>query len=193
MISRVADRVTERLVADSIIEESDKALYSYGFFLIISRFYFFLVTVLAGFLNDVLCESLVFYVAFMFLRTYAGGIHAKTEIACTILTSIVLVASVFLIKIMVRTNNNGACFLMFLIGSLPVFLFAPLDSKDKPVTHQERIAYRFFCNLLLMFFWVIFIFAQILSHNTVCYAISISIGLEGTLICIGKISNQNNK
>ena len=83
----IAEHITQKLIASSVIEEGDRELYSYGFFLLVTRFFFFLVTVFVGLLMGIGGESVLFYMVFFILRTYAGGVHAKTETACTVFTT----------------------------------------------------------------------------------------------------------
>ena len=78
MATRIAAYITNKMLASSVIEEGDSELYCYGFFLLITRFFFFLVTAITGFLSGLLFESIAFYGVFMLLRSYAGGVHAKT-------------------------------------------------------------------------------------------------------------------
>lgn len=58
----IAEQITCKLIASSVIEEGDRELYSYGFFLLISKIFFFFVAVIAGLLTDTTVESIIFYV-----------------------------------------------------------------------------------------------------------------------------------
>lgn len=60
----IAEQITCKLIASSVIEEGDRELYSYGFFLLISKIFFFFVAVIAGLLTDTTVESIIFYVVF---------------------------------------------------------------------------------------------------------------------------------
>ena len=79
MATTLAECIVENLVAASVVEEVDRELYVYGFFLLVTCLFFFLVTVAVGFFLGIPCESAVFFVAFITLRTYAGGIQPKQK------------------------------------------------------------------------------------------------------------------
>ena len=100
MAGWIAKRITQILVASAVVKEDDTELYIYGFFMLVSRILFLFVTVVTGFLTGILPESILFYVVFTLLRTYAGGVHAKTETACTIFTTFAIVVSVLLIRLL---------------------------------------------------------------------------------------------
>ena len=140
MATRLAERIVENLIAASVVEEVDRELYVYGFFLLITCLFFFLVTVAVGFFLGIPCESAVFFVAFITLRTYAGGIHAKTEAACTVLTTIALGAAVITIKIL--ENTNVGILPLFVFSNLCILLLSPLDSHEKPLDEEDRRKYR---------------------------------------------------
>lgn len=191
MASWVAERMTQMLVTTSLIGEGDRELYSYGFFMLISRIYYFLVAVVTGLLMDIPLESALFYVVFMVLRTYAGGLHAKTETACTILTTFVLAASVFGIKLMSMTSSHAPFWLTLLIGCIPILLFSPLDNKDKPMTNQEKKHYRVISHVVVFLWLVLALTAKFLVIDMLCYPITFGIFLEGILLCMGRLYNCN--
>ncbi len=189
MATRIAELITQKLLVSLVIEEGDRELYSYGFFLLITRFFFFLVTVVAGFLAGVPCESVLFFVVFMLLRTYAGGVHAKSETVCTVLTTLALTAAVFGIKLMKIAGNNLIPMLMLAIGSLCIFLLSPLDSKVKPLDVSEKKCCRKISLELTILCIVSAVISNILSFNTFNCVISSGIFLEGLLLSIGEMRN----
>ena len=69
MATAIAERIVGKLIAASAVEEVDRELYVYGFFLLITRFYFFLVTIAFGCFLKIPCESVIFYIVF-----FPGGI-----------------------------------------------------------------------------------------------------------------------
>lgn len=186
MAAKIAEHITQKLIMESIIEEGERELYCYGFFLLTTRLFFFLVTIATGLITCALLESILFYMVFMLLRTYAGGAHAKTETACTILTTLALAVSVFGIKAMELANNDLISRLMLTVGSLCIFIFSPLDTKDKPLTNQEKSYYRTICYILISLCIAISTIAQILQINIVNYSVACGIFLEGILLSIGK-------
>ena len=82
----IAERITQKLIASSVIEEGDRELYRYGFFILLSSILYLVVAAIFGSAFGILWESIVFYFLFSILREYAGGIHAKTEHGCMLST-----------------------------------------------------------------------------------------------------------
>lgn len=193
MATRIAAYITNKMLTSSVIEEDDKELYFYGFFLLISGLFYFLITLGAGFLTGVPCESVIFYIVFMLLRAYAGGIHAKTEVVCTVLTALALTASVCIIKVMKQMNCNEIPLLMLASGSLCILLFSPLDSKEKPLEKLERKKYRTVCVSIVLFCITVALIAHRLSLNAIFCPVVCGVCLEGILLITGKLCNFRNE
>ena len=193
MATLIAEYITQKLLALSVIEEGDKEIYTYGFFLLVSRTFYFLVTAITGILFGIPFESILFYVVFIFLRTYAGGIHAKTETACTILTISVLVIFVVGIHLMGQMESKILPMLLHAGGSLCVLMFSPLDTKEKPLDKREKMQYRLICWAIILLCNTIALASLLLSFNAIYYSIACGVCLEGVLLIIGKICYARNR
>lgn len=189
MATKIATYITNKMLASSVIEEVDRELYCYGFFLLISGVFFFFITLVAGCLASAPCESIMFYFLFMLLRSYAGGIHANTETVCVILTTLALTVSVFCLKVMKQTNYIEIPFLMLGSGDLCILLFSPLDTKDKPLEKLEKKKYRAVCVSIVLFYTTAALIAFQLSLNAILFSVACSVCLEGILLIVGKLYN----
>lgn len=189
MATRIAECITRKLLASSVIKEEDRALYNYGFFLLITHFLFFVITVLVGFLFSVPSESVLFYIVFMFLRTYAGGVHARTERACTFLTALALTTSVFGISIMDHLDSKTIPMTLFAGGSLCVILCSPLNSREKPLNNSEKKRYRAICCGIIMLCIASVFALHALSLNRFISSIICAVSLESLLLIAGLIFN----
>lgn len=193
MATWVAECITQKLLESSVIEEGDRELYCYGFFLLITHTLFFLVTIVAGLLAGIPCESVLFYIIFILLRTYAGGVHAKTETACTILTTLALTVSVFGIKVLKQMSSCEIPLLMLTSGSLCILLFSPLDAKDKPLDEWEKKKYRTVSVSVVLFCITVGLGTYWLSLNAMLCSLACGVCLEGVLLIIGKICCVRNR
>lgn len=187
MISTLATMITNRLCAASAIEEGDRELYIYGFYILISRFIFLLVSVLCGCLFDVLWESVLFYVMFTLLRSYAGGIHAKTENMCTILTALSQLASIYGIKVLNFVHNEKISLVILVIGVVCIITFCPLDTVEKPLESADRNHYRCVSIIIVLAYLALALLMYAMGLNGMVNAVAVSISLESILILSGKM------
>lgn len=180
--------LTDYLIRTELLASDDRDLYIYGFFLLVSHAFFFLVTLIAGVLFGIPLESVVFYSVFMVIRRYAGGIHAKNEIVCTLLTTTSIFVSIGLIRCMHNCNCIIPLPLMLFFGGICILCFSPLDSEEKPLDSKEMSVYRKASIRFLVLFTLVALFAFRYSFYGIAYAISCGIFLEGILLIIGAVN-----
>lgn len=187
MISQLAEKAVDVFISCSDINEEDRDLYIYGFFMLFSKVLYFLVSVLFGALFGIVVESIVFYLLFIILREYAGGIHASKEQTCMISTSLAMFASVLAIWIGLKLSLITLYACLFIIGSIVVYVLSPQDTKAKRLTCIERQLYRVQttkCLFIILFVGGIALIAD-LKRIFLCCCISIT--LESVLLLLGKV------
>lgn len=99
MINNLSKRFADRLLSNGTITPEEYELYIYGLFMLFSQVIFFLVVCIIGLSLGCVIKSVIFYVAFQFIRRYAGGYHASTETRCELLSTLSLLACVVIIKL----------------------------------------------------------------------------------------------
>lgn len=142
MITALGDRLARALALSGAVPEGEQELYSYGFFLLLSKSLFLLVTAAFGAMWGVLCESIAFYGLFALLRGYAGGIHASKEGTCLLWTTAAMFFFTGLIRWLETPGREAAALRLLLAGLIGVALLSPLDSTEKPLDLEDRSLYR---------------------------------------------------
>lgn len=187
MLTLIAKQITQILIHTSLIEEGDAELYCYAIFVLISRAYYFLITIIIGLFMHIPIESVVFYVVFILLRSYAGGVHAKKESVCNSLTTLALIAAVVGIKQLESLVSNSIALLMLSFGSLCILLFSPLDTVEKPLDDYEKSKYRHICVVIIFSCITASLIAHMLDLPTMVYSVSCAVFLESILLIAGKL------
>ena len=187
MISSLSSIITEALYKSQVIAEEDKELYIYGFFVLLSKGLFFLVSAFFGGMLGVLWESIMFYIMFSMLRSYAGGFHASKESVCTCCTTASLFLSILSIGYMERIGNSIIPFSILAVCGAAVYLLAPLVSEDKPLTRTELVLYRQKTRSIDIAIVIISILGVCFHFPSILHAASISMALECILLVLGKV------
>lgn len=187
MATKLAEYIVRKLIAVSVVEEGDRELYIYGFFLLITHFYFFLVTIAFGCFLRIPCESVIFYIVFILLRSYAGGVHARTEIACTVWTTVAMGMATVFIKVL--EASTAKIRLVFLLFNIFLLALSPLDSGEKPLDAEEKHRYRKICVVLVFICDVVATAARVLAMPILYYPVVCGMGLEAILLVVGKMCN----
>ena len=193
MISEISKRIAVGLSRSSVIAEEDIDLYTYGFFSLLSKLLFFLVTAFFGILLKITVESILFYVLFSLLRTYAGGIHADKEWKCLCFTTIAMFLSVLGIKLLIYFKPTIISILMLTISSIIIIILSPLNTKEKTLSNCERKRYKKISHFIILIYIIIIIIFFNLGFYKYYYSIMVALVLESILLLIGIINNKTGK
>lgn len=154
---------------------------------------FFVLTCVFGLLLRVLGESLLFYMTFSLLRSYAGGVHARTEKACTILTALTMVVCVIAIRLLKAFSMEALALFLLAVGGVFVFVLSPLDSAEKPLEPDERKHYKKITEVIAVLYVVAALFACYTGHSGILFSVSLSVFIEGVLLIIGKLLSVQHR
>lgn len=193
MTNKISSKIVEILIKHSLVENEDKELYSYGFFILLSQILYFIIVTTIGVLFNIILESVIFYVAFQFIRRYAGGYHAATETRCEILSILSIIASIGIIKLSKIYDFKTTLLIITLISMVIIFIFCPLDTPEKPLTEKEFKYFRKISWIILSLIIIAIIVSFYFKFNVVFAPCCASLILEGVLIGTGKIKKVCNE
>ena len=148
MISPAVESSLEFLIRKGIIDESERDLYRFG----INGLYLFLANiataVIIGAVLGMLQESLLFSAAYIPLRSYAGGYHAKTQARCYGLS--VLLISGVLLMLKYVSFSVIAELIILAVSAAVIFVKAPVESVNKPLNVKEWRVFRLKARVILL-------------------------------------------
>lgn len=193
MISTIASKVARRLCNAQIIDANESELYRYGFFVLFSHIFFLVVTFSFSIVSSVVWESILFYILFTLLRSYAGGVHARTEKTCTILTALTMVVCVIAIRLFEAFSMEALALFLLAAGVVFVFVLSPLDSAEKPLEPDERKHYKKITEVITILYVLTALFACHTKYRGILFSVSLSVFLEGVLLIIGKLLSVRHK
>lgn len=187
MISKLSARLTEKLLSNGAINDEDKDLYIYGLFMLISHLMFFIIACIFGLILGCVFESIIFYIAFQFIRRYAGGYHAKTEAICEITTTLSILACIAVIRLSKMYDFQAVLLIISILSAVIIFVLCPLDTPEKPLSENEFKYFRKISWLVLFVIMALIIVSYVLKWNVAFSACCMSLIFESVLISAGKI------
>lgn len=178
-------KIVNLLVSNEIISAEDKELYEYGLhqgFILLANIF---TTILIGWILNMMIESIVFLVAYIPLRSYAGGYHAKTPFRCYIL-SIVMISVALLVA---RSSiwNLISIISVTAISSGIIFLLAPVEDKNKPLQQNERIEFKKRTNILLGALLGLIILFWFVVQQQIAICIMLALDMVAIMLLLGKL------
>ena len=135
MLSKVATKLTNRLLLSGVISAEEEEIYIYGFELLLSFLFSTAVILAIGIAVQAVLPTIAFLAVFIVLRSYTGGFHARTYAVCSLVTfsvyGVVMLLSHFLIVRYIEYLILGV------IGVALLIIFAPVKHPNKELTAQD--------------------------------------------------------
>lgn len=105
------------------------------------------VNLISGLLIGYFCgmwwHCIVLLTAFIPLRSYSGGYHARGYISCYIESCVLLTAALLFIKYgIIQKNMTAEIWQVFLVSVIIIFLLAPLADENKPISEKEAVVFQ---------------------------------------------------
>lgn len=193
MISKLSAKIVCRIIDTSIINNTERELYSYGFFILLSQILYFILTVIFGVLFNIVLESIIFYVVFQFIRTNAGGIHASSELRCEVATTLSLFSCLGIVKLCDLYNIKTVIIFLTIVAAVLISLLCPLDTPEKPLNPKEKKYFRKKSWIILLIILTIICLSLYLKISALIYPCCMSLILESILLFLGKIKEIRKK
>lgn len=181
------DKVGDRFVRDGIITEEDKELYTFGMQQGMIILLNVISTIVMGIILNMVWQSVVFLLAYMPLRSYAGGYHARTQFRCYLIS--LFITAVGLIGITVVQWTTITALFSVIISAGIIFVLAPVEDANKPLDASEKDLYkRKTRKILLLEILIALVFWFINKEISVC--IIMVFDILSIMLLLGILNNR---
>lgn len=139
-MERISRKLTNWLVSKKIITVEEKEVYEYGVFQMMVNVLDTMSILILSILFSKVLPTCCYIVCFCMLRKYAGGYHAKSMIGCYLMT----VGSAIIMLLTIRFCRLPIAVItaVWLVSGIIVFLFAPVQNRNKRLDELEQLVYR---------------------------------------------------
>ena len=187
MIYKLSKNIAVVFGSKSYISKNEIDLIGYGLFTIISKILYCLISLIMGILFRCTFASICFYLSFLFMKKYAGGVHASTELRCFLISTFSIFCSISCIRLATIYECFGwSIIVVTFIASFFICKYAPIPSKEKSIDFVERRRYSRISKIRIFILCSIILMLFVAKLNNLIYAISIAIILESILLLVGK-------
>lgn len=139
-IAKLSRRIGDDLVRSSVVKAEDAEIYIYGINQILVSILNISSALIIGMIFGVFLEVAVFMVAYIPLRTFAGGYHAKTPLRCYMLSVIMLTVVSLGLKYLSLTE--WVYYAVDVLAIIMICIFSPVEDKNKPLDEIECKVYK---------------------------------------------------
>jgi accessory gene regulator B len=138
----ISEKLVYQAIHTGVIKDKDHDLYFYAFHALISYTCSFATMFVVALLMHRFIESVIFIFFFYSLRIFAGGFHEKSELRCYIVSTIMFISMITVDKIGSPGIQMWTNCVVLVASVIVIFLKAPVESKNKPLSTDEVRKYR---------------------------------------------------
>ena len=190
MMDSVSEKCIEFFVANDIIKNEDKELYQYALSITISAVIHILTVIVLGITFSLVVESIIFYTCFIAIRKFAGGYHAKTAGRCYFFSVLLSVILLIILKLLICNMSNVINIITItvsLISTVCIWIMAPLDTENNPLSDKEKIVYGRVSRIISLLLFMSFIVFLILGQYNIAFSVGLGIFMSVLVLTMRKI------
>lgn len=157
----LAKKLADYIYKKEIITEELVEIYQYGFQCFLELSVSTICSIIIALFLGMLPECLFYFLLFIPIRSYGGGLHMKTYFACFIGSCLILISSLLAVKYL--TVHISISFALYLLAAILILVIGPVDHPNREVDVQENrtfIKRTYFTMLISFFLALFFIFTQ---------------------------------
>ena len=192
MIKQISKKVAKSL-CESTHNNNNVDIYEYAIYITINSAIHIISTIALGLLFNVFIESLIFYGAFIIVRKFTGGYHAKTPFRCYLFSITSITFFMFLIKGTLQIKNTSLSWgiLAFaFISVILIILYAPLESVNNlPLNQKERLTYNKISVISSVSILFIACFLEVLELHFISISMGCALIMVGVVIFMSMINS----
>lgn len=188
MFSAISESITKKLEEAHAIKSEDREIYLYGVKQGLTILLNLITICAIGIVSKMLWQSILFMAAYIPLRSFAGGYHAKTPLRCYIYSIIMLILVSVGMKYLLFVDM--VYYVILAISALIIFVLSPVEDKNKPLDKIEIKVYRKRLLLIMLIELIICVVFKALDINKLFISIVYALFVMSIVLLIGIIKNK---
>lgn len=125
------------LYKDEKVEGNEREIMLFGITRILEDIPKYTIIFLIGYFCNILQYMGIVLAITMMYKTFVGGVHARTNIACLIFSTIYFILPVFIAKY-INVNIYLLTLVTFLLSLIVIWRIAPADTEEIPILKKAK-------------------------------------------------------
>lgn len=188
LLAKLSQKIGDGLVRSNVIEADDAEIYIYGINQILVSVLNVSSALIIGLLFGTLLEIAVFMAAYIPLRSFAGGYHARTPLRCYIYSLIMLI--IVSIGLKYLSIEIWGYYAVFAVAFVIVLVLSPVEDKNKPLDDLEYKVYKKRAIIIAAIELVISIVLKLIGLDSLFIAVVYSFAVLGFMLIAGLLKNK---
>lgn len=187
-----ADFCAEKLIQHTNTPSSHKPVFRYGIELTISTLSSILSVLFLSLLLNATIETIVFLIAYMSLRIWSGGYHAKTYARCFLSTNLTYLAVYAISRILLTLESVWPPLILLFAANIVIFTWAPVKNKNHPLSEKRYQQNKKIARIRLFVYNLVFVVFFIFL-NKLIFIFSVSGAAVAALMIIPMLKQWREK
>lgn len=190
-MDNIVKKLTTKLLINGCIKDRDYDICYYGIRMLFVCTFEIAAILLLSLMFGLFLNTVVFFLAFIPLRIYAGGYHADSEAKCFGVLIATYLVFVLIMKNLSLQYYPVSLVVTLIISWIVLSLYAPIKHENKKLSYKECKIYRKISSIIA-FSEATFVFMMILHGRFNTFIQSFYLGFFAVFLSFvaGKIKNH---
>lgn len=181
----LSKKLTEYILEKCIIEKYNYEIYQYGFQIFLELSLNILCSIIIAVILDMKIECIFFFLFFIPLRSYNGGLHMDRYLSCFLLSCTTLALTLLIVKHF--TLDPIFSYLLYAISVFIIIITGPINHPNREVNSEENIRFKAKSNITLALGFIISITFLLLSNHRYLFLEALVYALVSSTLLIGRL------
>ena len=181
----LSKKLTEYILEKGIIEKYNYEIYQYGFQIFLELSLNILCSIIIAVVLDMKIECIFFFLFFIPLRSYNGGLHMDRYLSCFLLSCTTLALTLLIVKHF--TLDPIFSYLLYAISVFIIIITGPINHPNREVNSEENIRFKAKSNITLALGFIISITFLLLSNHRYLFLEALVYALVSSTLLIGRL------
>ncbi len=188
MVERLVEKIIKKLVDTNSISKDDIAIYRYGYIVLFEVLINVVIATLIGVISSDWLLIILFLGIYIPLRSFCGGWHADKIWKCTIYSNLIILIMIIINEYIGEITNYNILIITFTICLMLIINLAPMGTKYKPISMEERDKYKKIIRVMLISYLLVFVFCILLKWDKMIYVSTFSCLTQAIMLILEKVS-----
>lgn len=188
MIEHLANIIVDSMSKNKIIVSEDREEYLYGINIFISSALHLITLFIIIMIMGLYWQGILFNFAYIMLRNYAGGFHAKSSKVCYLISIGICITSLAVIKFF--EASSGVIYILSLFSYIVLMLFSPVEDRNKPLDEIETKVFKVRARIMASIYLLLIIIFCLNGLPEIAFVITLSISILSFMVILGVIKNK---
>ncbi len=181
----LSKKLTEYILEKGIIEKYNYEIYQYGFQIFLELSLNILCSIIIAVILDMKIECIFFFLFFIPLRSYNGGLHMDRYLSCFLLSCTTLTLTLLIVKHF--TIGPIFSYFLYAISVFIIIITGPINHPNREVNSEENIRFKAKSNITLALGFIISITFLLLSNHRYLFLEALVYALVSSTLLIGRL------